>query len=90
LSPPPFDHSKLLLVDDAWALVGSANWDPRSLRLNFEFNVEVYDQDFASGVDGVIDAKINAARPWTLGDANGRSLAAKLRDGTAWLMSPYL
>src|SRR4029434_8434242 len=35
LSPPPFDHSKLLLLDDVWSLVGSANWDPRSLRLNF-------------------------------------------------------
>jgi cardiolipin synthase len=89
-TPPPFDHAKLMTVDGIWTMVGSANWDQRSLRLNFEFNVEVYDQDFASGVDGVIDAKINAARPWTLGDANGRSLAAKLRDGTAWLMSPYL
>ena len=37
-----FDHSKLMLVDDAWALIGSANWDARSLRLNFEFNIECY------------------------------------------------
>jgi cardiolipin synthase len=43
LSPPPFDHSKLMTVDDAWTFVGSANWDARSLRLNFEFNVECYD-----------------------------------------------
>ncbi len=43
LSPPPFDHSKLMVVDGTWALVGSANWDPRSLRLNFEFNLECYD-----------------------------------------------
>jgi cardiolipin synthase len=39
-TPPPFDHSKLMLVDDSWALFGSTNWDPRSLRLNFEFGVE--------------------------------------------------
>ena len=41
LSPPPFDHSKIMVVDGVWSFMGSANWDPRSLRLNFEFNVEV-------------------------------------------------
>ncbi|MDP3225689.1 MAG: phospholipase D-like domain-containing protein, partial [Rubrivivax sp.] len=39
LSPPPFDHTKLLLVDDHWSLIGSTNWDARSLRLNFEYNL---------------------------------------------------
>ena len=47
LTPPPFDHTKLMVVDGAWSLIGSANWDPRSLRLNFEFNVECYDRDLA-------------------------------------------
>ncbi|HEX9878283.1 MAG TPA: phospholipase D-like domain-containing protein, partial [Gammaproteobacteria bacterium] len=41
--PPPFVHSKLLLVDDQYALIGSANIDTRSLRLNFKLNVEIYD-----------------------------------------------
>ncbi|NBC49068.1 MAG: cardiolipin synthase, partial [Gammaproteobacteria bacterium] len=40
LTPRPFDHTKLMLIDDAWCFVGSANWDPRSLRLNFELGVE--------------------------------------------------
>ena len=31
LSPPPFDHSKLMVVDGAWTLIGSANWDARHL-----------------------------------------------------------
>jgi hypothetical protein len=34
-----------VVVDDAWCFVGSANWDSRSFRLNFELNVEVYDPD---------------------------------------------
>src|SRR5690606_11177032 len=38
----PFDHTKLMIVDGIWSLIGSTNWDPRSLRLNFEFNVECY------------------------------------------------
>ena len=48
---PPFDHSKLMVVDDAWCFLGSANWDPRSLRLNFELNVECYDRDLAPASD---------------------------------------
>ena len=42
-TPQPFDHTKLMTVDGMWCLIGSGNWDSRSLRLNFEFNVEVYD-----------------------------------------------
>jgi cardiolipin synthase len=42
LSPAPFDHAKLFVVDDHWCLIGSANWDSRSLRLNFEFDVECH------------------------------------------------
>jgi cardiolipin synthase len=43
-SPGPFDHSKLMIIDKAWVLFGSTNWDTRSLRLNFELNVETYDR----------------------------------------------
>ncbi len=89
-SPAPFDHSKIMSVDGAWALVGSANWDPRSLRLNFEFNVECYGTGFAGQVDELIDQKISKCREVTMGDMNARSLAVKLRDGVARLMKPYL
>ncbi|MDE3054613.1 MAG: cardiolipin synthase [Gemmatimonadota bacterium] len=90
LTPPPFDHSKLFTVDGQWALVGSANWDPRSLRLNFEYCVECYDSAFAARVDALIDAKRQRARPWTLGDQRRRALPLKLRDGLVWLAQPYL
>src|SRR3546814_17966412 len=43
----PFCHSKLFVVDGAYAMIGSANWDPRSLLLNFELNVEIYDNPLA-------------------------------------------
>ena len=89
-TPPPFDHSKLMTVDGAWTLIGSANWDQRSLRLNFEFNVEVYDRGLTAVLDNLIDAKQVKSKPITLERVNGRSLPVKLRDGAAWLMSPYL
>ena len=90
LSPPPFDHSKLLVVDGMWSLVGSSNWDPRSLRLNFECAVECYSKELAAQLDALLDAKIAAGRRLTLADLESRSLPVKLRDGVARLAQPYL
>ncbi|MCP4190126.1 MAG: cardiolipin synthase [Planctomycetaceae bacterium] len=90
LSPLPFDHSKLLIVDDAYMLFGSTNWDARSLRLNFEFNVETYSTELCEQITQVIDEKINRAQRLTLADVNARSLPIKLRDGIARLFTPYL
>ena len=90
LSPPPFDHTKLLLVDGLWTLLGSANWDPRSLRLNFEFNVECYDRELAASLTALVRGKIQQSRPLSLADMDGRSLPIRLRDGVARLFSPYL
>jgi cardiolipin synthase A/B len=90
LSPPPFDHTKLMLVDDVWTLVGSANWDPRSLRLNFEFNVECYDGELAGQLSQLVARKQQASRRISLQDVDARPLPIKLRDGLARLASPYL
>lgn len=89
-SPPPFDHTKLLLIDDEWSLIGSSNWDPRSLRLNFEFNVECYGTDLNKSLSEIVEGKIQAARPVTQQDLDARPLIAKLRDGVARLATPYL
>jgi cardiolipin synthase len=79
-----------MTVDGTWSLIGSANWDQRSLRLNFEFNVECYDEALAARLDVLIDGKRDASRPLPLDAIEKRSLLVKLRDGTAWLLSPYL
>ncbi len=90
LTRPPFDHTKLLVVDRHWVMFGSSNWDARSLRLNFEFNVECYDPKLADALEPLIAAKRKAARPVTLAQVNGRALPIRLRDGVARLFSPYL
>ncbi len=89
-TPPPFDHSKLMLVDDGWVLFGSTNWDPRSLRLNFEFGVECYDVPLARALHAFVDRKLERARQVTTGEVNARPLHIKLRDGIARLAAPYL
>ena len=90
MSPPPFDHTKLMVVDASWALFGSGNWDDRSMRLNFEFNVETYDRDLAARIDRHIAGVIARSRPKTLAEVDDRSLPIRLRDGIARLFSPYL
>ena len=90
LSPAPFDHTKLMLVDDVWSLVGSTNWDARSLRLNFEFNVECYDELLAGELNAIVDEKIARARQLSLEDATSIHILRKIRNGLARVFSPYL
>lgn len=90
LTAPPFDHAKAMTVDGLWSLIGSANWDERSLRLNFEFCVEAYDTGLATAIDAMIDARRLHARPLEADESENRSLSVKLRNGAAWLLSPYL
>jgi cardiolipin synthase len=90
LSPPPFDHSKLFVVDGYWSSVGSSNWDPRSLRLNFEFNIECYDDELGASLEDHVRRRLQDARLLTLEELEARSVFQKGRDGTARLMTPYL
>ena len=90
LTPPPFDHSKLMIVDGHWVLLGSANWDARSLRLNFELNVECYGRDFAQEMEKVVANKLRGAHEVTQAEVDKRSLPVKLLDAIARLFSPFL
>ncbi len=88
LCAPPFDHSKLMTIDGQWSLIGSANWDIRSLRLNFELTVEFYDTDLSSQLAKIIDAR--CVQPITLEEIDKRRFIVKLRDAAARLSMPYI
>ncbi len=88
--PPPFVHSKLFVIDDIYAQIGSANIDPRSLLLNFELNVEIYDKAFSDRLSSLISEAVRKSRQVTLEMINHRSRLAKTRDAVVWLFSPYL
>jgi len=88
--PAPFAHTKLFLMDDYYALVGSANLDPRSMRLNFELVVEVYDAAVVRGLRAHFDEVRGASREVTETWLRRRPLLLKLRDALFWLFSPYL
>lgn len=90
LTPLPFDHSKLMVIDRKWSLVGSSNWDPRSLRLNFELDVELYCTQCSAALDDLVQERIARAREVTLDEVDGRPFPVKLVHGLSRLMSPYL
>jgi cardiolipin synthase len=86
----PFNHAKLIVIDDRYAVIGSANLDPRSLRLNFEFNLEVYGEGCVKDLVRYYEDALRESEPMTLEELEGRSLWVKLRDALAALFSPYL
>jgi len=86
----PFNHAKLLQIDDCWTLIGSANLDTRSLRLNFELNLSVYDLPFAAAINRYFELALSQSCPVTLTQVDSRPLLIRLRDGVARLFSPYL
>jgi cardiolipin synthase len=88
--PAPFVHTKLFVMDDQYSQIGSANLDPRSLRLNFELTVEIYDREFAKTLSNHIHDKILESHQVRLESILNRPFLIKLRDALMWLFSPYL
>lgn len=88
--PPPFNHSKLFMVDGEYLLIGSANLDPRSLRLNYELGVEIYDRAMTSELEAEFDQVLARSSGVSLAELDSRSLLIRSRDALFWLFSPYL
>ena len=88
--PPPFVHTKLFIADDHYMQIGSSNLDPRSLRLNFELVVEVYDHALAKNMATHVDVCRQRSHEVTLEELENRSMPVKVRDAFCWLFSPYL
>lgn len=87
--PPPFAHTKLLVLDDDYALVGSPNLDPRSLRLNFELAVEIFDPVGVEKLAEHIDLIAEKSQAYTLTELRSRRWPTRMRDAFFWLFSSY-
>lgn len=85
-----FNHSKLIVVDGHWAYVGSSNLDPRSLRLNFEIDLEILDEAFAQALNEKICGLRSTADEVTLASLQEEPFLSRLANRLLWLGSPYL
>lgn len=87
---PPFDHSKLLVIDQRYCQIGSANMDSRSLRLNFELMVEIYDEDLSKKLSAQLHQDKQTAQLLSQESLDSRSFMIKMWDAFCWLFTPYL
>jgi len=87
---PPFDHSKLLLIDDHCSLIGSSNWDARSLRLNFEINLECFSPELNEQLTKVFELKKKKAKQLLLAEVQQWKMAANLRNNFFRLFAHFL
>ncbi|MEM1452582.1 MAG: cardiolipin synthase [Planctomycetota bacterium] len=85
-----FPHQKVVLVDDSIAMVGSANLDNRSMRLNFELGVLVEDRDFASEVEAMLQADLDRSTDVRRDEFGRKSFFFRLTARFARLFAPIL
>jgi cardiolipin synthase len=71
-------HGKVMLIDDRWSVIGSANLDQRSFHRNFEVNVIVSSTDFGKQVDELFAEDLSLSRRISLQEHESRSFAVKL------------
>ena len=82
-------HGKALLVDDLTCLIGSANFDPRSFRLNFELALLLDDRGFARRLEEEMLENI-AASVEVRSDRPRPAFPQRLAEAWARLLSPLL
>jgi len=90
MQPLPFIHTKALLIDDNYSLIGSANLDPRSLRLNYELGVEILDRRFCGELADYFSKQEQLSAQVTSIELESNPRWRTLRNAIAWLFSPYL
>ena len=83
---PTMYHCKVMIVDDVWVTVGSANFDNRSFRLNDEANLNVYSPEFAAGQARIFDEDKQNAKLISYKEWKGRGLCTKLLEK---ILSPF-
>src|SRR5947207_14427837 len=83
-------HTKSITVDGQFSLFGSVNLDPRSLRLDFEITLAVYDASFTEALRGLQRSYLAGSRFLDLAACRARSAVERFAEGSARLVSPIL
>ncbi|OPZ30807.1 MAG: Major cardiolipin synthase ClsA [Lentisphaerae bacterium ADurb.BinA184] len=86
----PFLHAKVLLIDNVLAIVGTANLDARSLRLNYETNLAVHDQRLVYGLHNAVAEELSHSAEINLRAWRRRPLRQKLLENFCGLLTPAL
>lgn len=87
---PPFIHAKALIIDDEFSLIGTANLDVRSLHLNYESNLAIYDTEFTNKLKEILLDDQAQSEEIILSDWLKRSKKNQALENLAYLMMPML
>jgi len=85
-----FIHSKLLLIDDMAASVGTTNMDIRSFKLNFEINAFIYDRNVCGQLKEIFMMDLEDCEELTTETYAARPVAHKIKEAVSRLLSPLL
>ena len=83
---PALLHTKMMIIDRAWATVGSANFDNRSMAMNDELNVMFYDQTIAKRLEEIFVEDITHSKKLTREQLENRHW---LHRALSVLLSPF-
>ena len=87
---PPFIHAKAMTVDDRMAIIGSANWDYRSLYSNYETCLTVYDATFVTHLKLMMMEDLHASQPVDLATFAHRPILHRYFENICGLLTPLL
>lgn len=85
---PGFLHQKVVLVDDNSSVIGTANFDNRSMRLNFEISMLFIDREFAKEVEKMLLKDFSESRLVAASEYSDASLQFKIAVRLSRLMAP--
>jgi cardiolipin synthase len=87
---PRFIHAKTIVIDEDLAIVGSANLDNRSFKLDFELTALIYDRDMTDQLARAFETDLRDSRSIDAAALAGHSLFRRLGEAGARLLSPLL
>jgi cardiolipin synthase len=83
-------HSKVMIADNEWTVLGSCNLDARSLSINFEFLAVIHSRNLATLLSQILQDEIDASRRVTLRSCAQQSWWQRLLDRLAWSLRWWL
>ena len=83
---PTMIHTKAMVVDGMFALLGSSNLDARSSEINEELDLAIYDENFGREMEKMFEDDLRQSKEYTLQEFKHRSLWER---ATEWLMLPF-
>jgi cardiolipin synthase len=77
-------HSKAMVIDDEWSVIGSSNLDPRSLRTNLEFVAVFHSCAVSAALLGICKHEMQNSTRVTRRDCERRTCFQRIIDRAAW------